>query len=643
MRNSGLGVRRIADRALPSAAPLHRVSPAPVLESSSPDESSPDDRARVPLTDSVLQRTMPFGLGVRQSIYLRTVGGELIGPIGAEASAALLETGVIGPETPASRDGRVFSTLRALEQTSHASHTDASHTDASHTDVSHTDVSHTDVSHTDTHPRDDATTSTIDLGTTVLRGILERAMNQASGYVRVAATCGDITLAMKDGKVVEVRTSVEDLDLPQFLERNHIVSPADLREASVLASASQADLGATLISLGRIAPHVYAEALLAWAMKVMASALLEQHRHTLFEAAEVGNPAIPIALDRLGVFMDAVRAGMSLEDLDAYARPHLRRPVIPAAGDGLTTEAFKLKPRELRVMNSVDGLRTVQDLIAQLGKTPESRLAVLQVLFFAEQAGLIVYGEDRTKAEMAQRTKELRAKRAELEALNFMQILEVSADSSDAAVRSHYAELVKRYHPDRLPPDAPPELIDAQRSVFELIQESFNELETESGRVAYAANVTDRTASGANEQQRVQDVLRAEVIFKKALILVRVRKYGEALAHIDEAITLNATEPEFRVYRPYVEYLNATQGRRDPQLAERHRLEIAPLLEKHPASALGHLCMGLLYRQGNDDARALRCFEKVLEFDAQQPEALDQVRLLTRRVRDTKDAKKRRS
>ncbi|MCB9654993.1 MAG: DnaJ domain-containing protein [Deltaproteobacteria bacterium] len=566
------------------------------------------------MTGSALPAHHAHGLLSRRSIFLRTVGGELIGPIDHEACSALLETAIIGPETPASLDGRVFSTLQSLDAR-------------------------------EPEPTDDAEieNATIDLGTTVLRGILKQAVHQASGYVRVAAERGEITLALKDGKIVQVQTSIIELDLPRFLEESGVASRVDLREASALASASGTDLGATLISLGRIPPHVYAEALLAWAMKVIATALLEQHRQTLFEAADVEIPAIPIALDRLGIFMDAVRAGMSKDDLEAYARPHLRCAVIPASADGLTTEAFKLRPRELRVMNSVDGLRTVQDLLDQIGKTHESRLSVIQVLFFAEQAGFIVYSEDRTEAQMFQRTKELHQKHAELEPLNFMQILDVSPESSDSKVRSQYADLVKLYHPDRLPPDATTELVNAQRAVFERVQEAFNALETEAARLAYAKNLSEGTADGTSTNARVQDALRAETVFKKAQILVRVRKYDEALAHIEEAIALNGAEPEFRMYRPYVQYLATTQGRRDANLARIHRQEIAPLLEKHPTIALGHLCTGHLYRQASEDARALPCFEKVLEFDPQHPEALEQIRTLSRRLRDTQDIRKRRS
>jgi len=92
-------------------------------------------------------------------------------------------------------------------------------------------------------------------------------------------------------------------------------------------------------------------------------------------------------------------------------------------------------------------------------------------------------------------------------------------------------------------------------------------------------------------------VLHAETLFKKAEILARVKKFDEALAHLDEALSLKGDDTEFKIFRVYYAYKNGLKSggpEADPQAAIK---QILILMKADPNIASGYMFLAQLYKE----------------------------------------------
>ena len=472
----------------------------------------------------------------------------------------------------------------------------------------------------------------------LLRVLLDTAVLRASGRLLLTGDDGQLLITFKDGKIVALQSTIRELSLETFLENHGVCDASALEQARAHAPNVGGDLGTALIALGAVQPHEWFDHLVLWAKSALGSALVRTFAAREFQAAEVPAPAVPLGFDRLGVSFEIVRQ-LDPDVLTGRLQPQSNSPVIISQVEDLTLEETKPLPKELRVLNAVDGVKSVRELVEAFGGTQEQNRAVWQALFFAAEAGFIVFGEDpllkrerETGALLEQRYEKMRQQ-------NFFEILDVTEKNSDDEVRTTYTELAKVYHPDTLRQDAAPELLEARRKLFALIGEAFQALETEDQRYGYAHDVDQGRAGGTDDLQKVQDVLHSETLFKKAEILVRVRKYDEALEHLDEAIRLNEKDHEFRTFRSYVQYLISAKQNDPFVAAEKAIKEIQAELKQSENIASAYLALGQLYKAVDKPQTSLRNFEKVLEYDENHPEATREVRL--GRARAAKDQKKK--
>jgi tetratricopeptide (TPR) repeat protein len=146
-------------------------------------------------------------------------------------------------------------------------------------------------------------------------------------------------------------------------------------------------------------------------------------------------------------------------------------------------------------------------------------------------------------------------------------------------------------------------------------------------------------AGSEEEFVKVQNVLHAETVFKKAEILARVKKWDEALEHLDEALALKPDDVEFKIFRAFYAYQRArrTGGPEgDPQVAIK---AIQILMKTDTNIASGYMFLAQLNKDLGKAELAVKYFEKVLEFDEKNPEAMREVRL--HNMRSDKNKKKK--
>ena len=188
-------------------------------------------------------------------------------------------------------------------------------------------------------------------------------------------------------------------------------------------------------------------------------------------------------------------------------------------------------------------------------------------------------------------------------------------------VKIAYFRLAKLYHPDTLPPGASPELEKLKADIFAAIGDAYRTLSDDKSRKEY---LEELKAGGKGGEVDVAAILQAEELFRKGTIFVKNRKYAEAVGFFNEAISLNAEEPEFYCWRGYARFLNAPDKKAAMPTSMR---EIQDALKKNERIAPGHYFLGVIAKTCGDAAGALKHFKRCVEIQPDHIDAMREVRM----------------
>lgn len=193
------------------------------------------------------------------------------------------------------------------------------------------------------------------------------------------------------------------------------------------------------------------------------------------------------------------------------------------------------------------------------------------------------------------------------------------ADSS--AVKVAYFRLAKQYHPDTLPPGAPPELEKLKAEVFAYVGDAYRMLSDDKSRAAY---LEELKSGGAGSEVDVNAILMAEELFQKACILVKARKFPEAVKMLNEAIQLNAEEAEFYAWRGYARFFTVADKKAAQPEAFR---EIQNAIRRNERCAPAHYFLGVIAKLTGDATGALKHFKRTVELQPDHIDAQREIRM----------------
>ncbi|HYX91574.1 MAG TPA: DnaJ domain-containing protein [Myxococcaceae bacterium] len=221
---------------------------------------------------------------------------------------------------------------------------------------------------------------------------------------------------------------------------------------------------------------------------------------------------------------------------------------------------------------------------------------------------------------------ELRALRdldARIKSQNYFQLLGLDEKADATAVKVAYFKLAKQHHPDTVPPGAPPELAQLKVEIFATVGAAYRTLSEESSRQRYLAELQH----GAGEVD-VAALLRADDLFQRGCVLVKAKRFAEAVEVISQAIALNPEEGEFYAWRGVGRFFAMADPKQGRAEAER---DLAMAITKNPNCAQAYYFYGQLAKLLGDKAGAAKHFRKVLEIQPEHVEAQREMRLLQKK------------
>jgi tetratricopeptide (TPR) repeat protein len=231
--------------------------------------------------------------------------------------------------------------------------------------------------------------------------------------------------------------------------------------------------------------------------------------------------------------------------------------------------------------------------------------------------------------ELAERWREIIERAATIERADYFMMLDIARDATQDDVESAFFALVKRWHPDRLPPELAP-VRDACSRVFARMSEAHVTLTDDKQRARYMRLLAD--GSGSPEMQAtVAKVVDAATNFQKAEVCFRRNDMVQAETFCRKALEDDPTQPD---YHAMLAWLTALKP--ENQLPEK-TIEIIQMLER--AITMSDRCekayfwRGMLYKRLGRSDLAVRDFRRVMDLNPRNIDAAREVRLYNMRGR----------
>jgi len=199
--------------------------------------------------------------------------------------------------------------------------------------------------------------------------------------------------------------------------------------------------------------------------------------------------------------------------------------------------------------------------------------------------------------------------------------LGVKRDAPAAQVKTAYFQLARLYHPDAGAQGEPEAVKRLRADIFARLGEAWGVLSDEARRAEYL----QKLASGGDAEVDASAIFEAEELFRRATLLVKARQYDAAREALAGAVKLNADEPEFGVWAAWVEFLTATDRKRQ-HAASAAVMEAA--LEKVPRCMAAHLFLGQMAKIVGDLALAEKRLKRGLALDPEHAELTRELKYL---------------
>jgi hypothetical protein len=218
--------------------------------------------------------------------------------------------------------------------------------------------------------------------------------------------------------------------------------------------------------------------------------------------------------------------------------------------------------------------------------------------------------------------KEAVALAEQMKTQNFFDVLGVTEQADVGAVKAAYFKLARLYHPDTVPPGAPEALARARADIFARIGDAQRTLVDPKAKADYQAELA---AGGDGNKVDVSSLFEAEEKFNKGCILVKARKYPEAVKMLDEAIAANAEEPEFYAWRGYAKFFLTTDR---AQGADAAKADLDLCLKAKPNFAAQYFFLGTIAKLINDLKTAKVHFARCVQLDKNHIDAQRELRMM---------------
>jgi len=233
---------------------------------------------------------------------------------------------------------------------------------------------------------------------------------------------------------------------------------------------------------------------------------------------------------------------------------------------------------------------------------------------------------DQIDADEEQR---LRDELAKMEQGDYFQLFGLDRNASDQAIRRRYFELAKEYHPDRFKNSR---LLETTEQIFVLINEAYDVLTSKNKRRLYERSL--RAVESQKSHLDMEKDISDRHLLQKGKSFIQSNNWDKACDLFSRAINeRKIKDPRFQLFNTWAMYNR--DNRSNPNIRIETDAAFRKAIEELPDLPDAYLLYGKFLRRQEQYAKAKQNFERVLELDQHNVDALRELRLITQRIKTT--------
>lgn len=206
-------------------------------------------------------------------------------------------------------------------------------------------------------------------------------------------------------------------------------------------------------------------------------------------------------------------------------------------------------------------------------------------------------------------------------------LMGVSLDAGRKEVRSAWAVLSRRFHPDALEAEGRGHLRDRVQNVFAALSEANSTLSNnaERDKLKRALELDPQAGADVDPNAVVRNALEAEMLARDADKFLKAGNYPRALEIYERSLALAPREAEVQACAAWCRFQLTQRTRLDATTAMR---TIAAAVDEQPRCGRAHYYLGLTRLSAGQDKLALASFEAAFEADPKLIDAERQARAI---------------
>ena len=209
---------------------------------------------------------------------------------------------------------------------------------------------------------------------------------------------------------------------------------------------------------------------------------------------------------------------------------------------------------------------------------------------------------------------------------DFYGVLGVAEDAPQDEIRDSYYKLVKDFHPD-VNQSIPGDIREKAQEIFTAINSAYETLSDSEKRKNYNSEeeITEL-------KTQAQSIYEAEVEFKRGIVLLVQRNYGEAASKLGEALKINPEESAYIGAYAWARFLSAED--KNGNVADMIG-ELTRAIDINPSIAENYYYLGSIQKSLGEIDKAEQNYAKALETDPEYIEAKRELRLINSRKKNS--------
>lgn len=231
--------------------------------------------------------------------------------------------------------------------------------------------------------------------------------------------------------------------------------------------------------------------------------------------------------------------------------------------------------------------------------------------------------------ELHQLWNELVARHDQAKEQNLFEVLGLGQNATTQEVKGAFLPLIKKWHPDRLPPELSDLRPWADR-YFHKINQAHDTLSNPKKRAEYVASLGGEVDQ---EQEQVDRTLRAAMEFRKVEVLMKRRLWNDAEELLQTVFELDDSDADFYVAKAKI-LLQKMRSKGTRAQLSRVSEALDQAIALHAEHVEAWYMRGELAEREDDGSRALKAYKRVLSLAPSHLQASRKVRLANMRTRN---------